>query len=65
MARLIQDVLPPNTSQQLPSSDKLIATLYVRGITIEQIFGKYYEYDAHATEHDRLLTVGDIELTTK
>lgn len=66
----IQDVTP------LPDSATLIATLYIRGVTIEDIFGRYYELEAQADaradeifgndeegQHGRKpLTVGDAQL---
>ena len=73
MAKLISDVVPPATYKRLPSSDMLIAALYLRGVTIEDIFAKYYEYEAHAGANDdellgsseegqHGLTVGDAQL---
>jgi hypothetical protein len=61
MAILIQDVVPPKVVKRLPKNEVLIATLYIRGVSIEDIFGKYYEFDEHASHAPRL-TVGDVEL---
>lgn len=64
MARLIQDVVPPATVNKLPDSDVLVGALYIRGVTIEQIFAKYFEYEQHQTEDDRILTVADAQLVS-
>lgn len=71
MAKLIQDVSHANTKL---TNEELIATLYIRGVTIGDIFSRYFEYDAHETarndelfgndeegQHGRL-TVGDAQL---
>lgn len=74
MAQLIQDVIPQYRNLATVETETLIATLYIRGVSIEDIFGRYYEYEAHADarddelfgndeegQHGRL-TVGDAEL---
>ena len=71
MPKLIQDVVPPATLKKLPSNEVLIAALYIRGVTVEEIFGRFYEYESHASaddddeegQHGRApLTVGDVQL---
>lgn len=57
---LIQDVRPISTVS-------LILELYRRGVTIERIFGMYYEIEAHKeAKYDEMfepvLTVGDAGL---
>lgn len=47
MAKLIHDVVPPATLKKLPDNDTLIAALFIRGVTIEKIFGRYFEYEAN------------------
>jgi len=47
MAKLIQDVIPRYHSLATTPSAGLIATLYIRGVTIKEIFGQYYEYESH------------------
>lgn len=39
----------------------LIAELYNRGITIKEIFGRYYEFD-EMSDNPPILAVGDVEL---
>lgn len=70
MPTLIQDIIPAKTVKRLPSNDVLIAVLYIRGATIQQIFGKFFEFDEHASAvddgifqvHRQPMTVGDAEL---
>lgn len=57
MAKRIQDVVPPATM----NTEQMIATLYIRGVTIQQIFGKYYEYDEHEAARDDELFGNDEE----
>ena len=45
------------------STDILIDELYSRGVSIKQIFARYYELDAHADAHS--LTVEDVELAVE
>lgn len=74
MARLIQDVVPRRVLSEIPT-EELVATLYIRGVSIEDIFGKYYEYEEHTSarddelfgndeegQHGAQLTVGDAQL---
>lgn len=76
MAKLIHDVVPPTTVKVLPDNEVLIAALYIRGVTVEEIFQRFYEYEAHADARSdeyfgndeegqhgaKPLTVGDAEL---
>lgn len=86
MGKLIQDVIPVNNlpaylrgygsrSLRRCRTDKLIAELHHRGITIEDIFGQYYAMEAIADarddeifgndeegQHGAVLTVGDVHL---
>ena len=57
MAKRIQDVVPPTTM----TTEQMIAALYIRGVTIQQIFGKYYEYDEHEAARDDELFGNDEE----
>ena len=52
MVQLIEDIVPPAISSKLPDNDKLIATLYIRGVTLNEIEGKFVEYSAHADARD-------------
>lgn len=71
---LIQDIRPGKASQPDPdNTQELIVELFKRGVTIEQIFGQFYELEAIAdARHDEIfgndeegqhgrqpLTVGD------
>lgn len=61
MVKTIQDVVPPATVKHLPRNEVLIATLYIRGVTIEDIFARYYQYDAHRAARDDELFGNDEE----
>ena len=75
---LIQDVTPLTADQPKPyttTTGRMVATLYMRGVTIVDIFGMYYALEEQASAHDdkihgndedgqhgNPLTVGDAEL---
>ncbi len=75
MGKLIEDIKPLDYPYTTTSS-RMIATLYKRGVTIEQIFGQYYAMEEMANarddeifgndeegQHGRpVLTVGDARL---
>lgn len=76
MARRIEDVVPQYRNLKNISTEVMIATLYIRGVTIEDIFGKYYTFEEmggavddeifgndEEGQHGRpRLTVGDAQL---
>lgn len=51
MVKRIQDVVSPATKKAMLTSDEMIAILYMRGITVPYIFGKFFEYEAHEAAH--------------
>lgn len=64
---LIQDVVPPpspkfgSIESRVPTTEEMIEWLYIRGVSIEDIFGRYYAFDANNSEAP-VLTVGDAQL---
>lgn len=75
MARRIEDVVPQHRNLATVSDEVLIATLFIRGVSIKDIFARYYEYQAMSDavddeihgndeegQHGQQLTVGDAEL---
>ena len=75
MAKRIEDVVPQHRNLATVSNETLIATLFIRGVSIKDIFGRYYEYqelndavddEIHGNDeegqHGAQLTVGDAEL---
>lgn len=60
MVKRIEDVVPQHRNLASVDSSVLIATLYIRGVTIRDIFGRYYEFDEQSSQ--ATLTVEDAEL---
>jgi len=61
---MIQDFITPKDRPTAFSDLSLIAELYIRGITIEDVFARYFEFDVHAIQLDdelkAQLTVSDV-----
>lgn len=60
MGGLIHDVNPKQEPVITMTTGKIVALLYKRGVTIEDIFGIYYAIDAGSATP--VLTVGDAQL---
>lgn len=81
MGRLIQDVIPfrkqnfdtkqHTSTKRIVSTEVLVTTLYIRGVSIKDIFGMYYALDEQATtptitvEEARLAGYGTPEIDHK
>ena len=47
---MIQDFIKPSDRPTAYSDLSLMAELYIRGITIEDVFARYFEFDVHAID---------------
>lgn len=60
MAIQIQDFIKAKDRPTAFKTEALIAELYLRGVKIGDIFGRYFEFDVHATVNSEpMVTVAD------